>query len=88
MFTVIAAAAAAAAEKHVLKKSKTKMSYTVLIESDRNVDTDVKNNFSFTRLERSLKRPIKSSGEMRMEEFRLRDFFKSFDSGQSTLRDL
>ena len=54
------------------------MSYSIVTESDRDVDVDVgiKNKFSFSWLERTIKLPLKISGEIKMEEFHLRDFFK------------
>lgn len=52
------------------------MSYNILTESDRNVDVGIKNKFNFSWLERTIKLPLKISGEIRMEEFNLRDFFK------------
>ena len=53
-----------------------KMPYNIVSESDRNVDDGVKNKFMFSWLERTIKLPLKTSGEIKMEQFHLRDFFK------------
>ena len=55
-----------------------KMPYNIVSESDRNVDDGVKNKFMFSWLERTIKLPLKTSGEIKMEQFHLRDFFKKF----------
>ena len=53
-----------------------KTPYNIVSESDRNVDDGVKNKFMFSWLERTIKLPLKTSGEIKMEQFHLRDFFK------------
>ena len=51
------------------------MSYNIVTESDRDVDTDVKNKFSFSWFDRTIRLPLKRTGEIQIDEFQLRDFF-------------